>query len=140
MLGTVVGAGNIPMNNAHTQPYPHKTCILVEKQMMNQTKMLEKKKWWKRKQERGINVGTERVTILDKTDREVFIERGYLRKDKKDKSEQAMHISGRTKRRNIQGKGAEEAWQWRTQCGWSKVSKTEISKRYDQRGDAELIF
>lgn len=43
MLVAIIAAGNIPMNN-HTKPYPHKTCILVEKQMMNQIKNTREKK------------------------------------------------------------------------------------------------
>lgn len=39
------------------------------------------------KEGKGINVENDRVTILDKLGREVFAERGYLRKYMKDESE-----------------------------------------------------
>lgn len=43
---------------------------------------------------RGNKFWNERITVLDNVDRQLFTERGYLRKDKKDKSEETMQVSG----------------------------------------------
>lgn len=106
MLGTVVGAGNIPVNNTHTKPYPPKTCILVEKCIMNQASMLESKNDEK-ESKRGNKCWNERITVLDNIDRQLFTERGYLRKDIKDKSYKGNHASLRAEGRNMCNKGAE---------------------------------
>lgn len=103
MLVAIIAAGNIPMNN-HTKPYPHKTCILVEKQMMNPIKNTREKKWWKRKQERGINVGNERVTILDKADREIFIEGAIWEKMKRTKVNKPCLSQEKKREGNIRAK------------------------------------
>lgn len=57
----------------------------------------------KNKARKGINVGNGRVRILDNMGGKAFIESVYLRKGMKDKSEQAMCITGKLYKEGLSG-------------------------------------